>query len=182
MVAKRAVVRVLLDSHNLYAVIAFLDDTWEDILAELLVRAHLLSILRHTDVALIDEQRSGIWLESLLLPLILLFRSPHLSREYLGLIILHHSANPCWDALALTTIPLYKELEEVAVLESFSRKFYLPVLSVLQFLHGILLILFPVIEVAYEVNLGGIGSPLTEYPSLVSLMQTVIEIASSKLG
>ncbi len=182
VVAERAVVRVLLYCHYLDAVIACLDNAWKHVVLKLLVGADLLGILRHTYVALINEQRRSVWLEGFLLPFILLLWCPYLSGEYLGVVVLHHAAYPCWYALTLSAVPFHQQFEEVAMLQCIGWQFYLPVLTVLQLLHGILLILFPVVEVAYEVNLRSIRSPFSEYPSLVSLMQSVVQVACGKVS
>ena len=82
MVAKRTVVRVLLDSHYLDAVVAIGNDSWQHILLKLSICAHFLSVLRHTDVAFVDEEWGSVRLESLLLPCVW-FCVPYLCREYL---------------------------------------------------------------------------------------------------
>jgi ABC-type dipeptide/oligopeptide/nickel transport system ATPase component len=95
--AKGAIIRMLLDSHNLNAVVTILDDTWQHILLKFCISANLLSILCHTDMTFIDEQRCHIWSEGFLLPFIW-FRIPNLSRENLGLVVLYY---------ALWVIPSY---------------------------------------------------------------------------
>ena len=69
---------MLLNSHNLDAVVAILDDSWQHILTEFCIGTHFLGILRHTDMALVDEKRVDISLEFLFLPLIWGLRIPHL--------------------------------------------------------------------------------------------------------
>ena len=61
-------------------------------------------------------------------------------------------------------------------------QFYLPVLTVLQLLHGILLILLPSVEVAYEVYLRGVRRPLSEHPSLIGLVQSVVQVTCGKVS
>ena len=173
---------MLLNSHYLYAVISLLDDAWKDFLAEFCICTNLLGILCHTDVALIDEKRCSIRLEGLFLPLILLFRCPHLSREYLCLIILYHTTHPCRNTLSLTARPLYKHLVEVTMLKGCLREFYLPILSVLTLLEGILGGFLPLVEITDKVDFCSIRSPLTENPlAFLIAMQTVIEVACCKV-
>ena len=69
---------MFLDSHNLNGVISILYNAWQYIILELSICSHLLGILSHSDVALIDEQRTGIGLKPLTMPLVRLFRVPHL--------------------------------------------------------------------------------------------------------
>ena len=76
---------MFLDGHDLYGIIASLDDAGQHLLAKLLVGAHFLALLRHADVALVDEQRVAAWLEALHAPLVGLLGCPHLGREYVGL-------------------------------------------------------------------------------------------------
>ena len=57
MVSEGAVVRVLLDSHDLHAVITQLIDTRQHITTELLVRIHFLLFGTHADMALVDIER-----------------------------------------------------------------------------------------------------------------------------
>lgn len=63
VITEGAIIRMLLNRHDLDAVVAILDDARQNVLLELRVSSHLLSILSHTDVALIDQERSGLWLE-----------------------------------------------------------------------------------------------------------------------
>ena len=78
MITEGAVIGVLLNGHNLNGVIAIFLYSRQDVLGELLVSAHLLGILCHTHVALIDEQRVSMGLEVLLLEDIRLLGVPHL--------------------------------------------------------------------------------------------------------
>ena len=78
MIAERAIVGMFLYGHNLYAVIAILDDTWQHVLAELVIGAHLLGILTHTHMALVDEQRVLLSFEVALFEVVFLSRVPHL--------------------------------------------------------------------------------------------------------
>ena len=92
---------MLLDGHDLNAIIAIGNDAWQYIVLKLSISAHLLGILSHSDVALVDEEWIHLSPESLLLPSV---RSwiPHLRREYLGLLILHHALCPGRYALAFS--------------------------------------------------------------------------------
>ena len=118
MVAERAIIGMLLDGHDLDAVVSVFDDTWEHIVLELCVGAYLLSVLSHTDVALVDEQRIDIGLEFFLLPYVRLLRVPHLCGEDFGVLVLHHASGPCGDTLPLASVPVHMHLIEVAVLDS----------------------------------------------------------------
>ena len=182
VVTERAVVRMFLDSHNLDAVIAVGDDTRKYVVLELCICAHLLCIFAHSYVALVDEQRTLVRLESLFLPNVRLLGCPYLSRENLCVLVLNDTTNPRRDALALATVPLYVHLEEVAVLHCLLRQFQLPVSCSFDTLGTICLILLPVVEVAYKIDVCSVRCPLTEYPSSArSLVKSVILMTVSKV-
>ena len=182
MIAETAIVRVLLHCHNLYAVVTLMSYARQYIVAELDIAAHLLLVLGHSDVALIDEQGISGRLELGLLPLIRLLGSPCLGAEYLGLGILHHAIDPRRNALSLSTVPMHVQLEEAAVLEGLVLNLNLPVSCLAHTLHGKLGALLPSVEVTHYVDVGSVGSPFAQYPTAVVLaVQSEIEIAVGKL-
>ena len=180
MIAKGAIIRVLLNCHDLDSVIPVGLDARQDIGAELLVGAHRLLVLSHANVALVDEQRLHIGLELRYLELIFLAGVPHLSREYLGNIVLNHSGGIGGNALALTALPVDRELEQVAMLHAALRQRDFPV-AALERAHLVGCALGPVVEVANHENLGGIRSPLAQHPSLLGVMQPVVVISVGKV-
>ena len=117
MIAKRTIVGVLLNSHHLNTVIAILNDTRQDILAELVIRTHLLSVLSHAYMALIDKQRTLLGLEVFLLEIIFFCRIPHLSREYLRILVLYHTTAPCRNTFTFATVPLHFHLVKLTMLQ-----------------------------------------------------------------
>ena len=181
MVAETAVVRVLSNCHDLDAVVAVLDDAREHIVLEFCVGSHLFSILSHTDVAFVDEQRVGIWLEILFLPNVRCFRSPNLCGENLRVFILHHSVDPSRDALAFPTLPFHVELKQIAVLHGTRTEFQFPVARVLQTLHLVLVLLLPVVEIANHVDVSSIWCPLAQHPSFIGAVETIIKISIGKV-
>ena len=181
VVAEGAVVRMLLDSHDLDAVVTVLNDTWQHVFLEFRVGAHLLGILSHSDVALVDEQRSGARLEGLLLPLVR-FRAPHLCRENLGLLVLNHTVGPCRDSLAFSAFPVHLHLEEVAVLHRLLRHLELPVACALDALGAIFRRFLPVVEVTNQIDVGSIRCPLAEHPTLLGLVQSEVVVSVGKVA
>ena len=169
VVTEGSVVRMLLDSHDLNAVVTILYDTWQHVFLEFRVGAHLLGILSHAYVALVDEQRSGVRPEGLLLPLVRL-RVPYLRRENLGLLILNHTVSPCRDTLAFSTFPVHLHLEEITVLHCLFREFQLPVAGALDTLSTILRAFLPAVEISDEIDICSIWRPLAEHPSLLRLV------------
>ena len=101
---------MFLDSHNLYGVVSVGFNAGKHLILELGVGAHTLTLLRHANVAFVDEQRLGIGYKAFHFPFIWSFRSPHLSREYLGFLILHHTCSVCRNAHTGTPFPTHNHL------------------------------------------------------------------------
>ena len=171
---------MLLNSHDLDTVVTILDDTWQNIFLKLCIGTNFFSILAHTDVAFVNQQRSRLWLESFFLPYVW-FRIPNLCRENLGLFILYHSSCPSRNALAFSTSPVNFHLEKITMLQRFLRELEFPVSCTLNTFSTILWRLFPVIEITNQIDISSIRSPLTEHPSAVSLMQTEILVAIGEI-
>ena len=182
MIAERAIVGVLLNGHDLNGVVTVLGHSGQHVQAELVVGAHLLGILTHAHMALVDEQRVLLRTEASLLPHVGHGRVPHLCREYLGLVVLHHTAAPGGNTLALATVPLHLHLVQLTVLQVFLLQLQLPVASALNTLAAVLLIFLPVVEVAYEVDVGSVRCPLAEHPSARQLVQAEVEMARGKVA
>ena len=172
---------MLLNGHHLNGIVAVFLDTRQHVFSKFLIRSDLFGILCHSHVALIYQQRSLIGLEGLFLPHIRLFGVPHLSRENLGLVVLNHTTAPGGNTLALSTIPLHLHLVKLAVLQGFFAEFQLPVVSTCNTLATVFLVFLPVVEVTNQVDVGGIGCPLTEHPALGQLVKTVIQVTRSKV-
>ena len=105
MVTETAVVGVLLNGHNLDAVIAVAGNVRQYFFLKFEVAAHLLFLLGHADVAFINQQRSGVGLEGALLEFIGFLRSPYLCAEDFGLLVLHHAVGPGRNAFSLSAVP-----------------------------------------------------------------------------
>ena len=172
---------MLLYCHYLYAVVSVGLHSWQYVFAKLGVCAHLLGILRHTYVALVDEQRRTVGLECLAFPLVR-FRIPHLCRENLGFLILHHAPAPCRNALAGTAVPIDMHFEQVAVLYSLFTEFQFPVAGLVDTLCLVAVGLLPVVEVAHKIDCGSVGCPLSKHPSTRQLMKSVIFVTVGKVG
>ena len=180
VIAERSVVRMLFDSHNLYAVVTVCLNARQHVLAELVVCAHLLCILRHAYMALVYEQRRLVRLERLLLPFVRL-RVPHLRREYLCILVLHNACSPSRDAFAHAAVPVYVHLEEVTVLHCLCGQFQLPVASLVDAFCFIFFVFFPIVEVAHKVDFLCVRCPLAEHPSTCSLVQAIIFVSVGKI-
>ena len=180
MIAEAAIVRVLLDSHNLNGIVTVSLYAWQNVLFELSVSADLLSILCHTDMAFIDEQRIDVRLEVVIIPLEGLFRIPDLCGEDFGLFVLHNTRCPSGNTLAAAAVPVNLHLEEVAVLHCLLRQVDFPVAGTRNLLEAIRFFFLPAIEIANQEDSGSIWCPLTENPTIISLVKTKIEVTRSK--
>ena len=67
------------------------------------------------------------------------------------------------------------------MLQRFLRELEFPVSCTLNTFSTILWRLFPVIEITNQIDISSIGSPFTEHPSTVSLMQTEILVAIGEI-
>ena len=180
VIAEAAVIGVLLNGHNLDAVVTLFDDARQHVFAKFVVSAHLFSILRHTDMAFVNQQRGGVGLERLFLKHIFLFGCPYLCAENLCVVVLHHAAAPCGNALAFAAFPVHFEFIEVLVFEGFCGELEFPVAGVFEALESIFLVFLPAVEIAYEINGRGIGRPFADYPTLFRLVQTEIQMTVGK--
>ena len=181
MITEAAIIRMLLNSHHLNGIVAVLLDARQHILSKLLIGTHLLGILTHTHVALVNQQRRLIGLEGLFLPYIRFLWVPHLGRENLRLVILYHTTAPSGNTLTLATVPVYLHLVQLSMLQGFFREFQFPVACSFNTLTAIFLCFLPIVEITNQIDIRSIGSPLTEHPSLRQLMQTKIKMTRGKL-
>ena len=182
MIAEGAIVRMLLNGHNLDAVVAVLDDARQHIVFELAVGAHFLGVLSHSDVALVDEERVGIGFEFCFLPHIRFLRVPHLCGEDFCLLVLHHSAHPCRYALTVSTVPVDVHFVEVAMLDGLFGEFQFPVVGARDTFGSVALLFGPVVEIAYEIDVRSVGRPLAEHPSTCHFVQAVVEVSRCEVA
>ena len=173
---------MLLDGHHLNGVVAVGLHARQHILPKLSVCPHLLGILSHADMALVDEQRRLLGLEAGLLPHVGNLRIPYLCGENLRLFVLHNTPAPGRNTLALATVPLHLHLVELTVLQVLVLQFQLPVAGALYALALVFLILLPVIEVADEVYFRCVRCPLTEHPAARQLVQSEVHVTGSEVA
>ena len=132
-------------------------------------------------MAFVDQQRVDIGLEGFLLPYIRLLGIPNLCRENLGHIILDNALCPSGNTLSLAPIPMNMHLVEVAVLHGFGGQLDLPVVGSGNSLQSVFLILGPIIEITYKIDIRGCRSPFTEHPSAGCLVKTVVVIPGGEV-
>jgi len=109
------------------------------------------------------------------------FRFPDLTTEQAGFRILQHARGVGRNAFAGTARPFHIEFVELAVVD-FRRchvNFPHPVVQPLQ-LEGILP--GPLVEIADQVNSGGVGSPFAEAPAIGRLMKAENMVGVGKVG
>ena len=137
MISKGAIIRMLLDGHNLNAIVAILHYTRQDILTEFVIRSHFLCILRHPDVALVDKQRVLVDLEFFGLESVRLFGRPNLCGKDMGLFVLYRPCAISRNAFSLSAFPMYGELVQIAMVKGLCGEFEFPVSTVAKTLEGI---------------------------------------------
>ena len=181
MVSERAVIGVLLDGHDLDAVIAQFVNTRQHISTELFVGIHFLLLGGHTDMAFVDIETAFLFdFLSAMFPLVFGF-GPHLSREDLRLLILHDAADVRRDTLSVTAVPFDEQFVHLAVRHGVLRQDRFPH-TVADGLETIGFVLGPVIHIALDIDGGGIRCPFAEHPSFIGMMKTEIEVTGSPLG
>ena len=177
MVAERAIVRMLLDSHYLYAVIAEFSDTRKNVLTELLVSRNFLGISSHTNVAFVDKERLFFLLavfDIFMFPL--KFRcGPNLCGENLGVIILYDTTSIARDSFAIASIPLNEQFVELSMLHGIFGEICFPD-AVSNGLEAIVFVLLPVVHVSFDIDGCGVWSPFAEHPSFIGVVQSEIEV------
>ena len=122
MIAKRAIIWMLLYCHNLQTIVAVCNNSWKNVLSKLFVRANSLSILRHTDMAFVYEQRICAWFEIFYLELVRICGIPHLGTEYLCVFVLYNSSAPCWNSFSASSVPINAQFIKVAVFHGVFRQ------------------------------------------------------------
>ena len=172
---------MLLYCHYLYGVVAVVGHARQYVLAEFLVGAYALFLLRHAYVAFVDEQRAGLRLEALYLEFIFAWRKPYLRRENQCLFVLHGASGVGRYALSAASFPMHHQLVEVAVLHRFFRQGDFP-RSVADVRQLVAVGFLPVVERAYQVDCSGIRRPFAEHPSGLCLMQTEILVCVGKVN
>lgn len=181
MISETAIVRMLLNGHNLNTVVSVFRDTRKHVLTELVVRTHLFRILCHTDVTLVNHQRRHIRRKALFLELVRFLRIPYLCTENLGLLILHHASSPRRNTFTASAFPIHFQFVQVAMLQGFFRKIDFPVTCLAHPFQAERRFLLPAVEVAYQIDFRRIRCPFTECPSFFCTMQTEIHVSGCKI-
>ena len=178
VVAKRAIVWMLLNGHDLNGVVAVGSDARQHLGAELVVGAHPLLVLGHAYVALIYEQRRRVGLEARVLGPIGFVGTPHLRREYARLLVLHHARGIGRYALTHAAVPVHMQLKQLAMVHSSPGQLEFPVaLGARLAVHLVVHAFLPVAEVAHQHNARGVGRPLAHHPAAVGrAVQAIIVV------
>ena len=71
-------------------------------------------------------------------------------------------------------LPMYFQLVKVAVLEGFAAQFDFPVAGVLYPFQLVFRRFLPIIEIAYQIDFGGMGRPFAEHPPRSRAVQAEI--------
>ena len=112
---------MLLDGHHLDAVVTCSLHAGQHVILEFYVCTHALTLLGHTHMALVYEQRILFGFEILMFENVSLAGIPYLGREYLGTAVLHHPAAPCRNTVTLTAVPFDAHLVMLSVANHTER-------------------------------------------------------------
>ena len=163
---------MLLNRHDLYAVVAEFGYARQNILTELVVCAYTLLLGSHADVALIDEQRSvgfPTFRTAALAHIELFLRSPNLCREDFCIVVLHYAACIRRNALSVASEPLNEQLIVLTVANLLFGEITFPH-PIANRIEAVVLTLVPVVEVAFYIDGCCVRCPLAEYPSGVKVV------------
>ena len=181
LVSEGAVIRVLLQGHNLDGVVAKCLDMRKNIDTELFEGGDFFIFGTHAYVALVNQRmrsrtRPGV------LPLILFVRFPHLGAEHLGDRVLHYPPDVGREPFSAASRPFDEEFVEFLMVEEHGGQADFPV-SAADRIKRIGRRASPVVELAYEVYPAGIGSPLTEDPASVGIpVQAIVQMVVQPVG
>ena len=147
MITEAPVIRMLLNRHNLNCIIARLFDARQNVFFKLNVSADFLGVLRHADVAFINQKRFRIDFKAFVVPLVRLRRIPNLRGENFSFIVLNDALTPSGNTFALAVVPTNFHFVKVAVFHLIFREFEFPV-AAFDFFATISLIFLPAVEIA----------------------------------
>jgi hypothetical protein len=117
---------VLLDGHELYGVVAGLDDTGQDGGRKFAPGADRFGLLGHAGVGLVDHGRAVRPLEFRMSPAVRVGWRPYLGIENQGVRILYHPSGIGRQAVALAAGPMNAKPIQVSVREQRMRQTDLP--------------------------------------------------------
>ena len=184
VVAEGAVVRVLLDGHNLNGVVAVGMDTRQDAGAEFLVAANALFFLCHAYVALINQQGRHIGHELRVRPSEGAGRGMHLGREDGRLRVLHHAVGISRNAFARPSRPVNYHFIQLAIGHGIGRHGQFPHAGQATF-NPVQLVgrtFFPTRKIAHQGYACGVWRPLAEGPAaILAAMQSEIFVSVGKV-
>ena len=167
---------MLLDSHNLYAIVTASDYAGQYLFTEFVIGRYTLLFARHADMAFIDKQGGGIGLKLLHLEFIRC-GLPHLGTEEIGGFVLYHTTYISGNTLARATFPIHLQFVVILVLDGIGREFHFPITMAIEAGQFIFFFFLPLGKITDEVHSRCIGCPLTEGPSLLGLVQTIIFVS-----
>ncbi len=181
MVAERAIVRVLLDSHYLNSIVAVGMDARHHQVAEFNIGANPFTLLSHAYVALIYKEWLCIGLEPLHFPAVGL-RHPHLSREKMGVFILHNPGCIRGNPLPFSTFPTDNHFVVLTVVQCLGGQLQLPDSVIGKAGQSVPHLLLPVAEITDKGDFRSIGRPFTEHPaSIFRAVKTEIIMCVSEI-
>ena len=172
---------MLLNSHDLDAIITIVHYAWQNGTPELIVSRYFFFGTGHSDVAFVNEQGFCIGHKFIHLELEGIFRIPNLSTEYFRMLVLNNSACPCRDALTRAAFPFHYQFVKLQVLHCRFGQLNFPN-TIFKLSELIFFVFLPVVEITNQKNSRGIGCPLSENPAIGSMMKSKIQITRCEIG
>ena len=180
MISERAIIRMLLNSHQLNRIISSINDTRQNINPKLIISTNATMFLRHTYMRFIDQRRHSLTFKRIILPAVRLSMIPDLRIKYLGIMILHHTSRIHRDTFTTTALPMHLQLIQLTMLQRICRQ--------IQFPHTLInpaqrkfRRLLPITKLTYQCDRFCIWRPLPKHPPILITMQTKILMTRRKI-
>ena len=179
LVAKRGIVRVLHNGHNLDGIIAQRLDFRQDMHPEFLISAYLSVLLSHTDVALVDKQLL-LGLKFTVRPCKFRFRVPNHAVPLDGHRVLLHPVDIQRNPLQLSAAGYHYGHYLLTVLQAVSTGQKQCKHAVFSLFHGIG-VSIPAAEITGQVQLLRCRRPLPVDPAIFCFVETEIQMSRCKI-
>ena len=167
--------------HQLHDVVSGRGDARQDQVAELRVCAHLLLLLRHADVRLVDEGNGERGTGNRVFPAVGAW-VPHLGGEEVGGRILHNAARVCGQALSAPAVPAHLEPVELSVRDEPRGEAPFPHVAPRDAPQLEADIGLPSGEVPHEPHACGVWRPFAEDPSASHAVEAVVFVGVGEGG
>ncbi len=182
LVAEGAVIRVLLNGHELDGVVSGRGDARQYLLGELAPGPDFLLGLSHSEMDFVDERCDGLAPEARVAPREGCFRAPDLGVEDEGGRVLHNPPGPGRDAVALAVLPVELQAVEIAVAQGFFGEPQLPDPLGVRALELEERLFVPSGRISDEEEAGGVRGPFPQHPLVPLQVQPEVLMPRGEIG